>query len=55
MYKTKRSEAVTEHRRGNKKLHSCETLNVMVTDEALEVMDAKKPYTCSPPRLVKGV
>lgn len=26
----------------NKKLHSCETLNVMFTDKALESMDAKK-------------
>ncbi|PFX21034.1 RNA-directed DNA polymerase from mobile element jockey [Stylophora pistillata] len=29
-------------RLSNKKLHSCETLNVMITDKALEAMDAKK-------------
>lgn len=29
-------------RRGNKKLHSCETLNVVMTNKALEAMDAKK-------------
>ena len=33
---------LTEHQSGNKKLHSCETLNVMMTDRALEAMDAKK-------------
>ena len=33
---------LSEHQSGNKKLHSCETLNVMITDKALEVMDAKK-------------
>ena len=31
-----------EHQSGNKKLHLCETLNVMITDKALEAMDAKK-------------
>ena len=30
------------HQSGNKKLHLCETLNVMITDKALEAMDAKK-------------
>ena len=30
------------HQSGNKKLHSCETLSVMITDKALEAMDAKK-------------
>ena len=33
---------LTEHQSGNKKLHSCETLNVMMTDRALEAMDVKK-------------
>ena len=33
---------LSEHQSGNKKLHSCETLNVMITDKALEAMDAKK-------------
>ena len=46
---------MTEHQSGNKKLHSCETLNVMMTDKALEVMDVKKTDTCIPPRLVEGV
>ena len=32
----------SENQSGNKKLHSCETLNVMITDKALEAMDAKK-------------
>ena len=35
-------ERLTEHHSGNKKLHSCETLNVMMTDKVLEAMDAKK-------------
>ena len=35
-------ERLTEHQSGNKKLPSCEMLNVMMTDKALEVMDAKK-------------
>ena len=34
-------ERLTEHQSGNKRLHSCETLNVMMTDKALEAMDAK--------------
>ena len=33
---------LSEHQSGNKKFHSCETLNVMITDKALEAMDAKK-------------
>ena len=33
---------LSEHQSGNKKLYSCETLNVMITDKALEAMDAKK-------------
>lgn len=33
---------LTEHQSGNKKLHSCETLNVMMTDKVLEAMDSKK-------------
>ena len=33
---------LSEHQSGNKKLHSCETLNIMITDKALEAMDAKK-------------
>ena len=33
---------LSEHQSGNKKLHSCGTLNVMITDKALEAMDAKK-------------
>ena len=33
---------LTEHQSGNKKLHSCETLNVMTTDKVIEAMDSKK-------------
>ena len=33
---------LSEHQSGNKKLHSCETLNLMITDKAREAMDAKK-------------
>ena len=33
---------LSEHQSGNKKLHSCITLNVMITDKALETVDAKK-------------
>ena len=33
---------LSQHQSGNKKLHSCETLNVMIPDKALEAMDAKK-------------
>ena len=35
-------EAVTEHQSGNKKLHSRETLHVVMTDKALVATDAKK-------------
>ena len=35
-------ERLAEHQSGNKKLHSCETLNVMMTGKALYAMDAKK-------------
>ena len=35
---------LSEHQSGNKKLHSCETLNVMIMDKALEAMDAKKSH-----------
>ena len=33
---------LSEHQSGNEKLHSCKTINVMITDKALEAMDAKK-------------
>jgi len=33
---------LSEHQSGNNKLHSFETLKVMITDKALEAMDAKK-------------
>ena len=33
---------LSKHQSGNKKLHSCETLNVMIINKALEAMDAKK-------------
>ena len=33
---------LTEHQSGNKKLHSCETLNIMTTDKVLGVIDSKK-------------
>ena len=33
---------LTEHQSGNKKLHSCEILNVTTTDKVLEAMDSKK-------------
>ena len=36
MYKNNR---LTEHQSGNKAMHSCETLNVFMTDKALEAMD----------------
>ena len=35
-------ERLTEHQSGNKKLHLRETLNVIMTDKALEATDAKK-------------
>ena len=35
-------ERLTEHQSGNKKLLLCETLNVIMTDKALEVMDVTK-------------
>lgn len=35
-------KCLSEHQSGNKKLHSCETLNVFITDRALEAMDAKR-------------
>ena len=36
------NRCLTEHQSGNKKLHSCKTLNVMTTDKVLEAMDSKK-------------
>ena len=33
---------LSEDQSGNKKLHSCKTLNVVITDKALETVDAKK-------------
>ena len=33
---------LTKHQNGNKKLHSCETLTVFVTDKVLEAMDSKE-------------
>ena len=33
---------LNEHQSGNKKHHSCETLNVFITDKVLEAMDVKK-------------
>ena len=33
---------LSEHQSGNKKLHWCETLNLMIMDKALEAMDATK-------------
>ena len=33
---------LSEHQSGNKKLHSCETPNVIIMDKALKAMDAKK-------------
>ena len=37
-----KNNRLTEHQSGNKAMHSCETLNVFMTDEALEAMDLKK-------------
>lgn len=34
---------LSEHQSGNKKFHSSETLNVFITDQALESMDVKRP------------
>ena len=39
MYNKKR---LSQHQSGNKKLHSCETVNVMITTKALEALYAKK-------------
>lgn len=39
---TNNNRCLTEHQTGNKKVHSCETLNVMMTDKVLEAMDSKK-------------
>lgn len=38
----KKNNRLTEHQSGNKVMHSCETLNVFMTDKALEAMDSKK-------------
>ena len=37
-----KNNRLTEHQSGNKAMHSCETLNVFMTDKALEAMDSKK-------------
>ena len=34
-----KNNRLTEHQSGNKAMHSCETLNVFMTDKALEAMD----------------
>ena len=47
---------LTEHQSGNKKLHSTETLNILVSDMILEAMDRKdRIVRCCVIRLVKGV
>ena len=33
-----KNKCLTEHRSGNKAMHHCETLNVFMTDKALEAM-----------------
>ena len=45
---------LSQHQSGNKKLHSCETLNVMITDKALEAVNAKK-VTAGTSGLVEGI
>ena len=37
-----KNNRLTEHQSGNKAMHSRETLNVFMTDKALEAMDSKK-------------
>ena len=37
-----KNNRLTEYQSGNKAMHSCETLNVFMTDKALEAMDSKK-------------
>ena len=41
-YHVNNNKCLTEHQSGNKKLHSCETLNVKMTDKVLEAMNPKK-------------
>ena len=37
-----KDKRLTEHQSGTKAMHSCEILNVLKTDRALEAMDSKK-------------
>lgn len=37
-----KNNRLTEHQSGNKAMHSCETLNVFMTDKVLEAMDSKQ-------------
>ena len=47
---------LSEHQSGNKKLHSCETLNVMITDKALEaIYGCKESHTCGTSGLVESI
>lgn len=41
-YHVNNKKRLTEHQSGNKKLHSCETLNVKMTDKVPEAMNPKK-------------
>ena len=41
-YLTKKNNHLTSHQSGNKKAHSTETLNILLTDKILEAMDKKK-------------
>ena len=36
-----KNNRLTEHRSGNKAMHSCETFNVLMTDKTLEAIDLK--------------
>ena len=35
-------KCLTEHQSGNKKLHSTDTMNIMMSDKILDAMDSKK-------------
>ena len=50
-----KNNRLTEHQSGNKAMHSCETLNMFMTDKALEAMDLKKTDSYGTFRSIKSI
>ena len=46
---------LTSHQNGNRKFHSPETLNILVSDYILEAMDQRSATACALIRLIKSI